>query len=50
MADDKCVEFKNGVSWSGERFNYGPGDLVSLPEATAKAREAAGLGVIVKGK
>lgn len=50
MADEKQVEFKTSVSWAGERFSYIPGDVLPLSESTAKAREQAGLGTIVKGK
>lgn len=42
------VDFRNGVSWSGERFSFIAGDLVQLPEAIAKARQEAGLGEIVE--
>ena len=48
MADEKTVQFKNGVSWAGDNFSYAPGDVISLPAAIAKAREDAGLGTIVK--
>lgn len=50
MADEKTVQFKNGVSWAGSNFSYVPGDIVELPEATAQARQDAGLGSIVKSK
>ncbi len=47
---EKMVPFKNGVSWAGSNFSHAPGDVVELPEATAQARQEAGLGTIVKGK
>lgn len=50
MADEKKVQFKTSVSWAGERFSLVPGDQIELPEATAKARQDAGLGSIVKEK
>lgn len=48
MADEKVVQFKNGVSWAGDNFSYVPGDVISLPLAIAQARQEAGLGSIVK--
>lgn len=50
MADTKTVKFKNGVSWAGENFSYIPGDIIDLPEETAKARQDAGLGTVLKDK
>lgn len=50
MADDKKVQFRTAVSWAGERFSLVPGDIIELPESTAKARQDAGLGSIVKDK
>lgn len=55
-----AVNFKTNCSWCGERetdaegkvmaaaFNRVPGDVCLLPRATAEAREAAGLGQIIK--
>lgn len=34
------------VSWAGENFNYAPGDVVVLDEATAAARINAGLAML----
>lgn len=47
---EPMVDFLNGVSWSGERFSFIAGDIIQVPEATAKARQEAGLGSIVKEK
>lgn len=33
----------NLVHWAGRGFSYVPGDEISLPDATAEARVAAGL-------
>ena len=46
--EKKLVSFKTSVSWCGERFNYVPGDVVQLDESIAKAREAGGVGTIIK--
>lgn len=46
--DKKLVSFKTSVSWCGDRFNHAPGDVVQLEESVAKAREAGGVGTIVK--
>jgi|CXWL01.1.fsa_nt_gi hypothetical protein len=45
---DKMTQFKNGVSWAGENFSYAPGDVISLKESIARAREEAGLGTCIK--
>lgn len=50
MADEKDVEFRNDVSWSGERFSYTPGQTITLAQSVAKARQAAGLGEILTAK
>lgn len=50
MADVKKVSFQNSVSWAGDNFSLAPGDIIELDEATASARQEAGLGKIVKGK
>jgi hypothetical protein len=33
----------NLVSWAGPAVSYQPGDLIDLPDDTARARVAAGL-------
>lgn len=50
MADEKKVQFKTSVSWAGDRFSLAPGDQIELSESTARARQDAGLGNIVKEK
>ncbi len=50
MAESKKVRFHNSVSWAGVNFSYAPGDVLDLDEVTAKARQDAGLGAIVKEK
>jgi len=50
MADVKKVSFQNSVSWAGSNFSYVPGDVLSLEEEIAKARQDAGLGKIIKDK
>lgn len=52
MAKEKIqtVQFKNTESWAGENFSYAPGEIISLPEATALARQEAGMGTIVEQK
>lgn len=42
------VSFRTAVSWAGERFSWIPGQVVQIDEATAKDRQAAGLGEIVE--
>lgn len=41
------VDCENHVSWAGEYFSYLPGEIISLPESVAKARQEAGLLAIV---
>lgn len=46
--EEPVVDFRNGISWAGERFSFIAGDIVQLPEAIAKARQEAGLGEIIE--
>jgi len=48
--DERFVTCENFVSWAGEYFSYLPGEVISLPENVALARQAAGLLSIVPGQ
>lgn len=47
-AEPGLVSFRTAVSWAGEWFSLIPGQVVRIDEATAKDRQAAGLGEIVE--
>lgn len=44
------VKFLNFVPWAGLMFCYTPNQIVEIDEDIATAREAAGLGRVVKDK
>lgn len=44
---EPMVEFRNGASWSGERFSFVPGEIITLSKTIAEARQEAGLGEII---
>jgi len=47
---ERFVTCENFVSWAGEFFSFLPGEIISLPESVATARQAAGLLSIVLGQ
>jgi hypothetical protein len=50
LSGEPMVDFRNDASWSGERFSFLPGQVITLPKAIAEARQAACLGEIILGE